>query len=256
MKNDKTKRLVLRRFMAFLKAFMPLKEAHVATLGGRGVEPAVWKKLGIEHGWLIERRRESSRNLIVEHRGYKLVNQLSSFPHILAGIGKDSVDSFHLDLDGTFTDKVISNFKPALELVLAGRGRCVAVTVADARWNNALNEQAEYARRAKLLFRDNADRNACRGVPRNFPHSLLRLTLQKVPKRKWGFSLTLQNSCMDTTFDAREWKGMCTSAVTPGVHSGCAPISSTSNLHLTVQIRRLLLYCGRKVHYTLSPSPE
>ncbi|KKQ77834.1 MAG: hypothetical protein A3A96_01925 [Candidatus Zambryskibacteria bacterium RIFCSPLOWO2_01_FULL_39_39] len=146
---------VVRSFLELVSRYLPLKEAQLATLGGHGLEAKIWSELGIPdgNGWLIERNRKLSAKLIGGHR-YRTQNQLGTFDQILAGHGEDHafVDGFHLDLCGTFSNSTIANFAPALPLVLKSKGRCLAITIADARRNPALEKWPDFQRRAKKIF--------------------------------------------------------------------------------------------------------
>lgn len=150
-----TKEQVIRLFLAFLSRYVPLGQAQLATLGGSGLEAEIWSELGIptDHGWLIERSRERNVKLIKNHR-YNIHNQLGTFNCILAGHGTDRafVDGFHLDLCGTLCNKAIGNFESIVPLVLASTGRCLAITVADARRNLVLEQWPSFQARAKRLF--------------------------------------------------------------------------------------------------------
>jgi len=152
---ETTKEQVIRLFLTFLARYVPLGQAQLATLGGRGLEARIWSELGIpsEHGWLIERNREREGKLITGHR-YQIHNQLGTFDRIFAGLGADhaGVDGFHLDLCGTFCNDAIANFAPVVPLVLASKGRCFAITVADARRNLVLEEWPSFQKRGARLF--------------------------------------------------------------------------------------------------------
>lgn len=149
------KEKVIRLFLGFVSRYISLKQAHLATLGGRGVEAKVWSELGVpkENGWLIERRREQNGKLIRSNQ-YRTHNQLITFGQILDGheVEDAFVDAFHLDLCGTFSDKAMLDFRPVLPLILKSRGRCLAITVADARRNLALEQWPDFEARGNKLF--------------------------------------------------------------------------------------------------------
>jgi hypothetical protein len=152
---ETTKEQVIRFFLAFLSRYVPLGQAQLATLGGRGIEAGIWSELGVpsEHGWLIERSRERGGKLIRGHH-YQIHNQLGTFDRILAGFGMDHafIDGFHLDLCGTLSDNAIADFAPVVPLVLASKGRCLAITVADARRNLVLEQWPKFQKRGRKLF--------------------------------------------------------------------------------------------------------
>jgi hypothetical protein len=152
-----TKELILRAFLEFAGGYVPLAGARVATLGGRGIEAKVWSELQIptDHGWLIERNRARSRSLIGTHR-YRTHNQLSTFARILSGHGgpASAIDAFHLDLCGTVTQEALASFGPILPLILRSTGKCLAITIADARRNQALEAWPEYRARGMRLMKD------------------------------------------------------------------------------------------------------
>ncbi len=91
---------------------------------------------------------------MVRNHRYRTTNLLGTFDKILAGHGEESayIDGFHLDLYGTFMAETISNFKSVLPLVLKSRGRCLAITIADARRNMILERWPEYQKRGDELF--------------------------------------------------------------------------------------------------------
>jgi hypothetical protein len=152
---ETTKEQVIRLFLAFLSRHVPIGQAQLATLGGHGLEAKIWFELGVPsgHGWLIERSRERGGKLIRGHR-YQMHNQLGTFDRILAGHGADRtfIDGFHLDLCGTLCNTAIENFSPVVPLVLASTGRCLAITVADARRNLVLEQWPDFQKRARRLF--------------------------------------------------------------------------------------------------------
>ncbi len=153
-----TKEQVLNQFLNFVAKFVSLGSARLATLGGNGVEAKVWQERGIPstNGWLIERSRDKSGNLIATHR-YNVQNQLSTFPQTLRGLGHDSVDAFHLDLCGTLGEDLTDNAKRVLELVFESTGRTLAVTVSDQRRSLILEQWEDYAKRARRLLGDKAE---------------------------------------------------------------------------------------------------
>jgi hypothetical protein len=142
----------------FVFSYVPPQEAQTGTLGGKGYEEALWRKYGVlqTHGWLVERSHEKSKKLM--RGGYRLVNELNGLPSTLAGLGEERsyLDSFHLDLDGTFKIEDIENFSPVLPLIFKGKGRCLAVTVADARQNPVLDKWPDYEKRGRKIFGDSA----------------------------------------------------------------------------------------------------
>ncbi len=138
------KQTIIKLFLEFVGGFLPIREAWLATLGGGGVEPAIWKEIGLpeKQGWLIESSREKSVKLIREFP-YSYCSQLAAFPQLFTSVtGLDGgVDGFHLDLCGTFEGGNIRElFGTILPLVMRSRGRCFAITVADARFNKSLME--------------------------------------------------------------------------------------------------------------------
>lgn len=150
-----TKEQVIRQFLAFVSRFVPLKQAQLATMGGKGLEAKIWAEQGVplSHGWLIERSAKHTARLIESHR-FRTHNQLGTFHRILSGLeeSKSFVDGFHLDLCGTLSVSALRNFSPVLPLVLKSTGRCLAVTVADARRNVTLEEWPACQTWAKRLF--------------------------------------------------------------------------------------------------------
>lgn len=151
---------VIRLFLEFVSHFVPIGESQFATLGGQGLEAKIWQESGIppNHGWLIERNRERGGKLITNHR-YRTQNQLGTFDRILAGYGDKHafIDAFHLDLCGTLSNSTITSFAPALPLILMSKGRCLAITVADARRNLILEQWPDFEKRALKLFGKNAE---------------------------------------------------------------------------------------------------
>ncbi len=149
-------RLFLDRMVA---PRVPLNEAIMMTLGGDGVESIVWAEKGIkfDRGWLVERGLVRSKNLIRSHR-FRTHNQLRTFPQILAGYGpdKDHIDGGHIDLCGTLCERAIRDFSPVLPLIFKGRGRCLAITIADARRNLILENWKDFQKRGRKLFGEHA----------------------------------------------------------------------------------------------------
>ncbi|MBX4204829.1 MAG: hypothetical protein KW788_01410 [Candidatus Doudnabacteria bacterium] len=128
---------VLRLFLQFIQKYMPLNEAVIASLGGEGREAKIWQESGIsaDNGWVIERQKSHSDKLIRESP-YHYVSSLRKFPKAFRAISgsKRQIDAFHLDLCGTIEPAVEKARRIVLH-VAKGRGRCLAVTVADARRN-------------------------------------------------------------------------------------------------------------------------
>ena len=155
MKNSLKAGICRLFFDRMLSPHMPLSEAIVMTFGGRGFEPQVWKEMGIQtnHGWLVERNRKLSKRLIQVHR-YRIHNELQTLPQILAGHGpgKDHVDATHIDLCGTFSEDAVCDFSPMLPLIFKSRGRCLAITTADARRNLVLENWSTFLERGRKLF--------------------------------------------------------------------------------------------------------
>src|SRR3989344_3141914 len=155
------KKTVIEHLLRFVSAYVPIEQARLATLGGSGLEASIWKSLCIppDRGWLIERNRTKTRELVRTY-GYSSHNQLATFSQNLAGHGGEraSIDFFHLDLCGTMTRQTMADCTTILPLVLGSRGRCLALTVADARRNHILEEWPLYKKRGrKLLGKDAAD---------------------------------------------------------------------------------------------------
>jgi hypothetical protein len=197
------KEQVIQLFLSFVSRYVPLGQARLATLGGRGLEAKIWAERGIpaEHGWLIERNRQRNDALITNHR-YSVHNQLGTFDRILAGHGKDaSIDGFHLDLCGTLCDHAIAGFKPVIPLILTSGGRCLAITVADARRNLVLEQWPAIIKRGKRLFGTEVAgiyqtiMAAQRRVPvnhdRNLPAFIKPFDPVKAAKREFGLLVEL-----------------------------------------------------------------
>jgi hypothetical protein len=149
------KEQVIRLFLGLLSPHVPLAEARVATLGGQGIEAKIWAESGIppEHGSLIELNRTQGNRLIENHR-YRYHNRLGTFCVNLTGQhgAAAQIDGFHLDLCGTVTEQILSDFAPLLRLILRSTGRCLGVTVADQRRNIALEQWPEVLEKGERLF--------------------------------------------------------------------------------------------------------
>lgn len=133
---------VLRLFLEFIRKYVPLKEAIVASLGGEGREAAIWQQAGIpgENAWLIERKKAQSRRLITQ-LPYRYTSSLVNFSRVFRSIAGSNrgVDAFHLDLCGTIETSVDMT-RRIIPLVVKSRGRCLAITVADARRNLSVEQ--------------------------------------------------------------------------------------------------------------------
>lgn len=152
------KEQVLNRFVDFVLRYVPIATAQLGGLGGQGIEAKIWANRGIPHsnGWIVERNQNRGAHLIAG-RSYNVQNHLSTLSRVMrATRGSDALlDGFHLDLCGTFSRQVMVDFNPVFGLVLESRGRSLAVTVADARRNVALENWPQSMGRAKrLLGRD------------------------------------------------------------------------------------------------------
>lgn len=150
---------ILTKFLDFVTSRVPLLEAVLATMGGRGHEMELWKTAGIpsENGWLIERNRRLSAQ-IIRSRYFRYCANLQSFAGILKtvkGAKNAFVDGFHLDLCGTLEPR-FDDFKAIPGLIMKSRGRCLAITVADERRNTTLEhwEQVCLSAQGSLGERD------------------------------------------------------------------------------------------------------
>ena len=139
--DKELKSQVLRLFLQFVQKHVPLSEAVIASLGGEGREAAIWQEHGIpdSNGWLIERNRKRSANLISQ-LPYRYTSSLASFSRVFRSVAGSSrgVDAFHLDLCGTIEPN-IDIARRIIPLVVQSRGRCLAITVADARRNASVD---------------------------------------------------------------------------------------------------------------------
>lgn len=146
---------VIQKFLDFLSRYVPVNNARLATLGGEGVEAGIWEKAGVapKHGWLIESSRRRQRKLVKNTR-FLFVNRLSAFHNIVKGLGRKAsgIDGFHLDLCGTLHGKVVGDFALDLPLVFKSKGKCLAITVADARRNITLEQWPDVMRKGGELF--------------------------------------------------------------------------------------------------------
>ncbi len=200
-----SKETVIEAFLDFVSRQVPLADARLATLGGRGLETKLWMEKGIplEHAWLIEHNRRKATVLIAQ-QPYPVTNQLSSFCHILNGIGETSIDGFHLDLCGTFRPS-IDRFAPVLPYIIGSRGGCLAITVADARRNpiyenwhhyRALAEQAFGETFANMLFDELLEKQELLPIklrPPDAPKFLQPFDPLKAARREFGFLIDLVN---------------------------------------------------------------
>lgn len=145
------KEQILKRFLDFVLRYVPLETAQLGGLGGQGIEAKIWADRGIPHtnGWIVERGQSSGAKLIAGST-YNVQNQLSTLSRVMCATrGKGAaLDGFHLDLCGTVSEEIMSDFKTVFELVLKSRGRSLAVTVADARRNTALENWPQFMSRA------------------------------------------------------------------------------------------------------------
>ena len=137
-----SKHRIIELFLEFVAGFVRLDSAKLATLGGQGLEASIWHKRGVpaQQGWLVECDRDLSMDLVRKYR-YRYCKQLDSFPHAFeARWGtKKGIDSFHLDLCGTFEPNS-KTFGQTIPLIMRSKGRCFAVTVADQRRNTSVEK--------------------------------------------------------------------------------------------------------------------
>jgi len=132
---------ILKLFLGFVSARIPIADALMTTMGGRGHEAQLWKEYGVQpaNGWLIERNRRLSDQIIRE-RYYHYCASLAAFAGIMRtvkGTRNAYVDGFHLDLCGTLEART-KDFKAIPSLIMRSKGRCLAITVADERRNLSL----------------------------------------------------------------------------------------------------------------------
>lgn len=146
------KEQIVRRFLDFVRQYVSLSQARMATLGGMGVEAKAWIEAGIppSNGSLIEIESDLARKLIRKY-DFRTHDRLDAFHTVLANYG-EKVDGFHLDLCGTMNVEVTGDFAPTLPFILQSQGRCLAVTVADARQNTILTNWSDYRTKGKKFF--------------------------------------------------------------------------------------------------------
>lgn len=145
---------VAELFLAFVSEYISLGVARLATLGGEGLEAGLWQKIGLpaERGYLIECKRCPGRNLI-RRFPFRFCSRLEYFPRMFQSVwGKhQGIDGFHLDLCGTL-EASAKIFEPSFPLILRGRGKCLAVTVADQRRNSSVQHfNSVWAEASRIL---------------------------------------------------------------------------------------------------------
>lgn len=147
---------IVRLFIAFVAGYTDLSKARLATLGGEGLEAALWKERGIapKNGWLIECTRTRSKHLIARFP-YRHCTRLAYFRRSAESIwgAKYGIDGFHLDLCGTY-ERSDSAFRPVIPIIMRGSGRCLAVTVSDQRRNSSHEHFENIRAEAEHLFGD------------------------------------------------------------------------------------------------------
>jgi hypothetical protein len=130
------KQFIGKASLLFLGRFLDLKKAYVATFGGEGWEAKAWEGQGIAgtQGSLIERKGKLSK-ILIRDTPYHIHNDLKTYPEIFQNLpGQNGLDLFHWDLASTAELKQ-HELCIMLPLVLGSRGRCLAITVPDCRWN-------------------------------------------------------------------------------------------------------------------------
>src|SRR6185437_5973807 len=103
-------------------------------------------------------------------------------------------DGFHLDLCGTFDGDMVRDFSPIVPLVQKGRGRCLAITVADARRNKALEQWPEVRRHGRRYFGKSAnalyeritEQQQRLPVNKNLPAFMQQFDPEKAAKREFA----------------------------------------------------------------------
>jgi hypothetical protein len=158
------KEQMLRLFLQFIFKYIEPKNAIIVGLGGEGREAVIWHEVGIvgQNGWMIERDKSRSRHLIrevVRQLGYQYHPSLATFPRAFGAInGREAkIDALHLDFNGTLESN-IPDAKSLIPVVARGRGRCLAITVADARANQSVENFSEIENRLGRLLGYRYDR--------------------------------------------------------------------------------------------------
>ena len=146
---------VIRLFLQFIQQYVPLSEAIITSLGGEGKEAGIWQEAGIApaNGWVIERNKDRSRSLI-RKLPYRYTASLATFAEVYTTHkgSKAGLDAFHLDVCGTL-EPLVSQVQRIMPLVVRSRGRCLAITVADARRNLSIEQFSEIETRLRLRLR-------------------------------------------------------------------------------------------------------
>jgi hypothetical protein len=149
------KRIVLHRLISVLSQHVSPGDAFAATLGGKGIEADCWKAAGLrpERSWLVERNARAAGILRRSHTEYRHVRELSQLPTQLQRIhgSRAHLDLLHVDLCGTVEPNV-TEFTGALPLLMRGKGRILAVTMADQRRNRSTSESVFIRRVCAHIF--------------------------------------------------------------------------------------------------------
>jgi hypothetical protein len=152
---DGSKRIVLMRTLDGLFRGISPSKARVATLGGKGIEAGIWDKAGIRglHGWLIERDPVQLANLREAYGHFRITDSLVRFAEtIRKRLGPRAyLDLFHLDLCGTIEPNILKLAR-VLPLLMNGRQRLLALTMADSRRNRSLEHADVTNECGSLLF--------------------------------------------------------------------------------------------------------
>lgn len=154
----KEKETVIRWMLGRTLTVVSPSTAQVATLGGEGLEAAVWKELGIapENGWLIDMSPRAIKRLARVHgeTGYQLSQKhFGRFAKQHAETrGLDTgLDFLHVDLCGT-VERVIAELPTAIGLVAKSRARMLALTTSDKRRHPATDEPNGVRKLVKTIF--------------------------------------------------------------------------------------------------------
>ncbi|OGL73361.1 hypothetical protein A3E39_02290 [Candidatus Uhrbacteria bacterium RIFCSPHIGHO2_12_FULL_60_25] len=146
---------MIDQILTLLADCVSLVHAQIATMGGAGLEYERWRSLHIPptHCWLVEHDPASARKL---RHAYPLANHVRALADLPTAVHKANdnqarLDMFHLDLCGT-VEPSIRDLTNILPLLLNGKGRILAVTMADQRGNRSLNEPKLVQRICARLF--------------------------------------------------------------------------------------------------------
>lgn len=171
MYDSRSKELVSREIIRLTREVFqalrsPVSEAWLVGLGGQGTWVGEWLSGGFmsDHIYLVERDKKRAERImrcetVKKAKHIRLCQTaLRNFPSVfMAERGRKlGIDVLDLDFNGTL-ESALKDVSAVMPLVARGKGKVLALTVADSRRNQSLNDVAKAAKQIQAFFSEGSE---------------------------------------------------------------------------------------------------